>query len=104
MHRRKPGKDPRYFYQGTGTIQSRLAHALSSVVVARSDGGTLMPNYAQIFGNLGAAALSNTYYPHSERGASLIASNVAIGLASRAAMAVTQEFIGKRLTKHASGK
>jgi len=94
-------QDPRYFYQGTGTTKSRLIHALGSAFVARSDRGTTMPNYAQIFGKFGAAALSNVYYPHSERGGSLMVSNLAIGLASRAAIAVTQEFIGKRLTKNA---
>lgn len=93
-------QDPRYFYQGTGTTQSRLVHALSSAFIARSDRGTTMPNYAYIFGNLAAAALSNTYYPHSERGGSLVLSNIAIGLAGRAAVSVTQEFIGKRLTRH----
>jgi hypothetical protein len=97
-------QDPRYFYQGTGTIRSRLAHALSSVFVARSDRGASMPNYAHLLGNLGAAALSNTYYPHSERGGNLILSNVAISVTGRGAMAVIQEFIGKRLTKHTSGK
>jgi hypothetical protein len=94
-------QDPRYFYQGTGTTQSRLVHALSSAFIARSDRGTTMPNYAYIFRNLAAAALSNTYYPHSERGGSLVLSNIAIGLAGRAAISVTQEFIGKRLTRHA---
>ena len=93
-------QDPRYFYQGTGTTKSRLIHALGSAFLARSDRGTTMPNYAQIFGNIGAAALSNVYYPHSERGASLMVSNLAISLASRAAKAVTQEFLGKRLTTH----
>ena len=93
-------QDPRYFYQGTGTTSSRLVHALGSAFVARSDRGTPMPNYAYMFGNLAAAALSNTYYPHAERGGSLVLSNIAIGLAGRAAMAVTQEFIGKRLTRH----
>jgi hypothetical protein len=94
-------QDPRYFYQGTGSTPSRLVHALGSAFVARSDRGTTMPNYAYIFGNLSAAALSNTYYPHSERGGSLVLSNIAVGLAGRAAVAVTQEFIGKRLTQHA---
>jgi hypothetical protein len=93
-------QDPRYFYQGTGTTKSRLIHALASAFLARSDRGTTMPNYAQMFGNIGAAALSNVYYPHSERGASLMVSNLAISLASRAAKAVTQEFLGKRLTTH----
>ncbi len=94
-------QDPRYFYQGAGTTRSRLAHALGSAFIARSDRGTTMPNYAYIFGNLAAATLSNTYYPHSERGGSLVLSNLAIGLAGRAAIAVTQEFIGRRLTQHA---
>ena len=93
-------QDPRYFCQGTGTTQSRLVHALASAFVARSDRGTTMPNYAYLFGNIGAAAVSNTYYPHVERGADLILANVAIGLAGRAAVAVTQEFLGKRLTKN----
>jgi hypothetical protein len=60
-----------------------------------------MPNYAYIFGNLGAAALSNTYYPHSERGGSLVLSNIATGLARRAAMASAHEFLWKRLSRQA---
>jgi Carboxypeptidase regulatory-like domain len=95
-------QDPRYFYQGTGTTQSRLMHALGSAFIARSDRGTTMPNYAYMFGNLAAAALSNTYYPRSERGPGLVLSNIAVGLAGRAAIAATQEFIGKRLTRHAT--
>ena len=97
-------QDPRYFYQGTGTTQSRVVHALGSAFVARSDRGKAMPNYAYMFGNLAAAALSNVYYPRSERGGSLVLSNVAFGLAGRAAIAVTQEFIGKRLTHHAPSR
>ena len=61
-----------------------------------------MPNDAYILGNLAAAALSNAYYPSRERGGSLVLSNIAIGLAGRAGIAVTQEFLGKRLTKHAA--
>jgi hypothetical protein len=59
-----------------------------------------MPNYAQMIGNVGAAAFSNVYYPYSERGASLTLSNLAISLAGQAARAVAQEFLGKRLTTH----
>ena len=91
-------QDPRYFYQGTGTTSSRLVHALGSAFVARGDDGRRMPNYSYVLGNFAAAALSNTYYPHSERGGSLVLSNIAFGLAGRAVVAVTQEFIGKRLT------
>jgi hypothetical protein len=91
-------QDPRYFYQVHGTKLSRLIHASTSAFVARSDTGTTMPNYAYLLGSLTAAGLSNTYYPHEARGVDLILTNVAIGLAGRAAVAVTHEFIGKRLT------
>jgi len=91
-------QDPRYFYQGSGSKLSRLIHASTSAFMARSDTGTTMPNYAYLLGSFSAAGLSNTYYPHPARGVDLILTNVVIGLAGRAAVAVTQEFVGKRLT------
>ncbi len=93
-------QDPRYFYQGTGTKKSRLFHAVSSAFVARSDSGKTMPNYSYLLGDLSAAALSNAYYPAADRGASLIFTNAAIGIAGRAGKAVFEEFLGKRVTKH----
>ncbi|HEX7140060.1 MAG TPA: carboxypeptidase-like regulatory domain-containing protein [Vicinamibacterales bacterium] len=93
-------EDPRYFYQGSGTTRSRIVHALSSAFVARSDSGKPMPNYAYVFGNLSAASLSNTYYPTTARGADLLLTNVAVGLAGRAGANLIQEFVGKRLTKN----
>jgi hypothetical protein len=93
-------QDPRYFYQGNGTTRSRMVHALSSAFVARSDSGKPMPNYAYVFGNLSAASLSYTYYPKAARGADLLLTNVAVGLAGRAAANLIQEFAGKRLTKN----
>jgi hypothetical protein len=93
-------QDPRYFYQGTGTKKSRLYHAVSSAFVARSDSGKTMPNYSYLLGNISAAALSNTYYPESNRGAGLIFTNAALGIAGRAMANTAQEFIGKRLTKN----
>jgi Carboxypeptidase regulatory-like domain len=93
-------QDPCYFYQGTGTKKSRLWHALSNAFVARSDSGKEMPNYSYLLGNIVSGALSNAYYPPANRGAHLVFTNAAIGLASRAGEAVIQEFIGKRLTKN----
>jgi hypothetical protein len=95
-------QDPRYFYQGTGTKKSRLFHALSNGFVARSDNGKTMPNYAYLLGDICSAALSNAYYPESDRGAGLVFTNAGLGIAGRAAQGVIQEFIGKRLTKHSS--
>ena len=59
-----------------------------------------MPNYAYIFGNISAASLSNTYYPTASRGTGLLLTNLAVGLAGRAAKNLIQEFAGKRLTKN----
>jgi hypothetical protein len=97
-------QDPRYFYQGTGSVRSRLIHALSWSVVARSDSGRPMPNYADLFGDLAAGALSNLYYPPGSRGVGLLFANFGIDVASRAGDAVIQEFVLKRLTRHVSGR
>ena len=71
---------------------------MSYAFVARSDGGKPMPNYAYLLGGMGAAALSTAYYPRGERGAGLILTNAALGFVGRAAQAVIQEFVARRLT------
>lgn len=94
-------QDPRYFYQGTGTTKSRLYHALSSAFVARSDSGKTMPNYSYLLGTMASGALSNAYYPHADRGVGLVFTTAAIGIGGRAAQAVLEEFVSKRITKNA---
>ncbi len=47
-------QDPRYFYQGTGSIPSRSWHALSSAIICRGDNGHRQFNYSHILGNLAA--------------------------------------------------
>jgi hypothetical protein len=93
-------QDPRYFYQGTGTKKSRLYHALSNAVIARSDSGNLMPNYSYLLGAMVSGAISNAYYPHADRGANLVFTNAFVGIAGRAGGTVLQEFFSKRLTKN----
>lgn len=93
-------EDPRYFYQGTGSIRSRLIHALSWGVTSRSDKGPLMPDYSDMLGDLAAGAISNLYYPRANRGVRLIFTNFSIGIASRAGEGLAQEFLLKRLTKY----
>lgn len=97
-------QDPRYFYQGSGTVKSRLLHALSWAVIARSDSGQPVPNYSHLLGDLGAGALSNLYYPRANRGAGLVFTNFAIGIAGWAGDGVFREFIVKHLTRNAAGK
>jgi hypothetical protein len=96
-------QDPRYFYQGSGSFKSRLVHALSYAVVARSDTGRPMPDYSDFLGDLTAGALSNLYYPAANRGVGLLFTNFGIGIAERAADNVLIEFLSKRFTTHVPG-
>ncbi len=91
-------QDPRYFYQGTGSNMSRLKHAASFAFVLRGDDGKATPNYSFLLGDLTAAGLSNLYYPHADRGGSLIFANAAIGIAGRAGGTILREFLLKRIT------
>lgn len=96
-------QDPRYFYQGSGTVESRLRHALSWAVILRSDSGRSVPNYSYLLGDLTAGALSNLYYPRSSRGAGLLFTNFAIGIAGRAGDGIFREFVVKHLTRNVAG-
>jgi len=91
-------QDPRYFYQGTGSFKSRLFHAVSFAFVTRSDSGRTVPNYSYLLGDMASAGLSNLYYPRANRGASLVFTNAAIGLAGRMGVSIIREFFSKRLT------
>ena len=95
-------QDPRYFYQGTGTTKSRILHAVSSPFVCRGDNGRPQPNYSTIGGDLASAAISNAYYPVSNRGVGLFLGNFLIGTGQRAAANLAQEFILRRLTHKAA--
>lgn len=93
-------QDPRYFYKGEGSIKSRVLYALSATVVARGDNGQRQPNYSFILGHFSAAALSNLYYPASQRGASLVALNGFAGIGGDAVSNLIREFLLKRFTSH----
>lgn len=96
-------QDPRYFYQGSGSAKSRLAHALSFTVVVRGDNGRNMPACSFFLGSLGSALLSNVYYPHEDRGARLVFINFGIGIATRAGVSVLREFVSKQFTSNVPG-
>lgn len=93
-------QDPRYFYQGTGTVKSRLLHAIAFSVLSKGDDGHWQPNYSSIGGDLASGALSTLYYPPSNRGASLVFTNALLGAAGRAADDFAQEFVFKKFTTH----
>ncbi len=94
-------QDPRYYYQGTGTNKSRLLHALSAPLVCKGDNGHFQPNYSSMGGDLGSSAISNLYYPKSNRGVGLVFQNFALSTGERMLSAVVQEFVLRKLTPKA---
>jgi hypothetical protein len=91
-------QDPRYFYQGTGTTKSRMLHALSYPFICRGDNGRPQPNYSSLGGYLASGALSNAYYPASNRGPGLVFSTALIDISASIANNVLQEFLLRKLT------
>src|SRR5271169_958587 len=90
-------QDPRYYYLGSGTVKTRLWHAVGSAFITRTDSGGTAPNYSYLLGDVSAAALSNLYYPQANRGVGLVFTNAAVGLAGRIGGNILREF-SKRLT------
>ena len=61
-------EDPRYYRLGSShKFLPRLAYAATRAIITRSDSGRTVPNFSQIGGNLIGAALTNAYYPQSNR-------------------------------------
>ncbi len=91
-------QDPRYYYQGSGTVRSRLLHAVGSAFLTRGDSGRMEPNYSYVLGDMCSGALSNLYYPAANRGAHLVFSTAALGLAGRVGGNILREFLPKHST------
>jgi hypothetical protein len=94
-------QDPRYFYQGTGTVKSRAWHAVSTAFLCPGDNGHTQFNYSSIGGDLASGALSNLYYPPSNRGAGLVFYNALLSAAGRSVDALAQEFLFRKFTPSA---
>jgi hypothetical protein len=96
-------QDPRYYYQGSGSVKSRFAHAVASAFLSRSDSGRTVFNSSYLLGDMCSGALSNLYYPKANRGAHLVFTNTAVGLAGRVGTNLMREFLSKRLTTNVAG-
>ena len=97
-------QDPRYFYKGTGSKQSRVFYAIANSVICKSDKGKWQPNYSGILGGLAAGGISNLYYPASDRNSvALTFENALIGIGEAAATNILQEFVIRKLTPNTAG-
>ena len=86
-------QDPRYIYKGTGTTRARIAHVFYSLVTTRGDNGGLQPNYSYLGGDLASAAISNLYYPGSNRGGGLVLQEFATTTVLHLAVRMLDEFV-----------
>ncbi|HET8667472.1 MAG TPA: hypothetical protein VFM10_05790 [Terriglobales bacterium] len=85
-------QDPRYFRLGHGSFKHRLAYAISRDFWSRTDNGYHRFNYPNVMAAFTTGAISNTYYPPSDRGLGLTMSRSAISLAYGMAGGLGLEF------------
>lgn len=101
-------QDPRYFYQGAGSVRSRTRHAISSALICRGDNGHLQFNYSHVLGNLAAGGISNLYRPDDDRGLRLTIDNALLHTAALAGANLAREFALRNITtkvpSYANGK
>lgn len=86
-------QDPRYFRMPKASIPRRIGYAISRTFVANHDDGSLMPNYANIFGYPISAELSNLYVPGIHADPASTMQRIATGLATDPANNLITEFL-----------
>lgn len=85
-------EDPRYYTLGQRGFFKRAGYAISRTVITKNDRGTSEFNISEIGGNASEAALSNLYYPASERGFGKSAKNFATQTVITAGANILKEF------------
>lgn len=98
-------EDPRYFRLGEGSIKHRILYSLAQEFTCKTDRGGRDVNYSNIFGAFTSGAVSNIYYPSTDRGFGLTMSRSAISLAYGSAGGLVDEFwpdVSRKLFHHHS--
>ena len=85
-------EDPRYFRLGEGSFKHRLGYALKQEVICHTDKGGRSFSWQNAFGAVTSGAVSNAYYPESDRGFGLTMSRSAISAAYGTLGGVVDEF------------
>lgn len=96
-------QDPRYLRAGTGGTGHRVGHAISRVLVTRSDSGRSVFNVSQVLAAFASSSLANTYYPREERSAGDTMVRAGSNLLNVAGVNVLREFwpeIKSKFKKH----
>ena len=85
-------EDPRYFRLGQGSIKHRIFYSLEQEFVCHTDKGGRSFNWSNVLGAFTSGAISNAYYPSTDRGAGLTASRSAIALLYGSTGGLVDEF------------
>ena len=86
-------EDNRYFSSGEHGFGRRVAYALKSSIMARSDDGKQHLSFSQVGSIAGAAFVSRLWQPASNNSAGDGAVSFGIGMATNAGMHVLREFL-----------
>jgi hypothetical protein len=91
-------EDPRYYQLGPQhSVVARTTYAISRVFVTRKDDGGATPNLSLFFGNAATTALTNAYYPQSNRSFKQTAEDYGGSFGGAAFGLVVREFLDQAL-------
>src|ERR1035441_7804723 len=86
-------QDPRYHRMPEASVPRRILHAASHTVIAQSDTGAHMPNYATLLGTPVRAEIANLYIPGVQCNLPATAERVFPSLAEKPADDLITEFL-----------
>jgi hypothetical protein len=86
-------QDPHYHREPHATFARRVGHAIIRTVIAQSDYGATMPNYANLLTNPICAEISNLYVPGINGNAPSTAIRIATGYATDPVDNLITEFL-----------
>jgi hypothetical protein len=85
-------EDPRYFRLGHGSFKHRILYSMEQEFVCHTDKGGRSFNFSNVLGAFTSGAISNIYYPGTDRGAELTLSRSAISLGYGSVGGLVDEF------------
>lgn len=86
-------QDPHYHRDPDASIKTRIRHALSYVVVTRSDSGNRMFNVAEFLGTASSSLVEGSFHPEWKSGAGGSAQRIFVSIGSDAVWNLMTEFL-----------
>lgn len=86
-------QDPHYHRDPDASTRSRIGHALSYVVVTRSDSGNRIFNFAEFLGTASSSVVESSFHPEWKRGPGASAQRIFVSIGSDAAWNLMTEFL-----------